>query len=123
MHPSRHSNPDSCESNESLVVDLTDAGEGIRPDLVRKIKVDPAFFVSLSDDDLLDKVSLAAHNFAEALGQGELEAQHYQDVCQREIDKRSEYKEATALLRLYHKTQENLGEDKVSGSLKRNRKS
>ena len=91
----------------------TDAGEGVRPDLICKIKVDPAFFVSLSDDDLLDIVSLAAHNFAEALGQGELEAQHYQDVCQREIDKRTEYKEAAALLRLYHKTQENSGEDGI----------
>ena len=101
------------------MIDRTDAGDPIRPELIRKIKVDPAFFVSLSEEDLLEIVRLGVGSFADVLGEGELEAEHYQEVCQREVDKRREYKEATALLRLYHKSQE----DNVSEGTKKRKTS
>ena len=83
--------------------DGTDAGntvDSISTDLLQRIKNDPAFFISFSDKSLQDGINFDQGQFAIALGKSLVEAEHYQEACQHELDRRTEFREATQLLKL-----------------------
>jgi len=88
--------------------DRTDAGEsveGISSDLLMRIKNDPAFFISFSDENLREVINFESEQFATALGRSASEAEHYQEACQQELDRRMQFKEATELLKLLDRAQ------------------
>lgn len=96
----------SLERNESVEIDGTDAGktvDSISPDLLLRIKNDPAFFISFSDESLQDVINFDGGEFAIALGESAAEAEHKQEACQHELDRRTEFREATQLLKLLEK--------------------
>ena len=98
----------SLERNESMEFDHIDAGEtagSIPSDLLIKIKNDPAFFISFSDENLQDVINFNSELFATALGKSVAEAKHSQEACQQELDRRTEFKEATQLLKLLQRAQ------------------
>ena len=98
----------SLETNESMEFDRTDAGEsaeGISSDLLIRIKNDPAFFISFSDENLREVINFESEQFATALGRSATEAEHYQEACQQELDRRMQFKEATELLKLLDRAQ------------------
>lgn len=83
--------------------DGTDAGntvDSISTDLLQRIKNDPAFFISFSDESLQDVINFDRGQFAIALGKSLVVAEHYQEACQHELDRRTEFREATQLLKL-----------------------
>ena len=94
----------SLEANESLELDGTDAGDitnVISPELLIRVKQDPAFFVSFSDEHLQQVVDVETEALAAGLGRSKPEAKHCQDACQQELDRRTQLREATQLLKLY----------------------
>ena len=99
------------ERNESLEFDRTDAGEtdSISSHLLTRISTDPAFFISFSDDNLQDVINFDPEQFATALYKSLAEAKHKQEACQQELDRRTQFKEATQLLKLLDKAQQNQG--------------
>ena len=101
----------SLETNESMEFDRTDAGEteSISPALLIRIKNDPAFFVSFSDENLQDVINFETEQFSTALGRSLAEAKHSQEACQQELDRRTQFKEATQLLKLLDRAQQNQG--------------
>ena len=99
------------ERNESLEFDRTDAGEtdSISSDLLTRISTDPAFFISFSDDNLQDVINFDPEQFATALDKSLAVAKHKQEACQQELDRRTQFKEATQLLKLLDRAQQNQG--------------
>ena len=91
--------------------DRTDAGEteSISPALLIRIKNDPTFFVSFSDENLQDVINFETEQFATALGKSLAEAKHSQEACQQELDRRTQFKDATQLLKLLDRAQQNQG--------------
>lgn len=88
--------------------DRIDAGEtsdSISSDLLIRIKNDPAFFISFSDENLQDVINFECEEFATALGSSIIEAKHNQEACQQELDRRMQFKEATQLLKLLERAQ------------------
>lgn len=100
----RHSsfNP-SLESNESLEMDHTDASIPISEFLVQQMRKNPIFFVSFSDDQLQTVIDCDLAYLSMVLGGQDKEARHFQETCQRELDKRAEMHEASELIKLYDK--------------------
>lgn len=100
----------SLERNESIEFDGTDAGEtedSIPTDLLHKIKNDPTFFISFSEKNLENVINFDCDQFATALGKSVAEAEYSQETCQRELDRRREFKEATQLLKMLEGVQKN----------------
>lgn len=100
----------SLETNESMEFDRTDAGEtaqNMSSDLLIRIKNDPAFFISFSDESLHDVINYEAEQLATALGRSLTEAQHSQEACQQELDRRMQLREATQLLKLFERARQN----------------
>ena len=89
--------------------DRTDAGETaekISSDLLIRIKNDPAFFISFSDESLCDVINFETEQLATELGRSLTEAQHSQEACQQELDRRMQLREATQLLKLFERAQQ-----------------
>ena len=93
----------SFETNESLELDMLDAGEILPSEIVYKVKSNPAFFVSLSDNELQSIVDVRVEDLSVAIGKNRLDAKIYQEACEKELHRRTEIKEATELLKLYDK--------------------
>lgn len=96
--------------NESMEFDRIDAGEtteNISPDLLIRIKNDPAFFISFSDESLHDVINFETEQLSTALGGSLAEAQHSQEACQQELDRRMQLREATQLLKLFERARQN----------------
>lgn len=111
----------SLEMNESLEFDRIDAGETtetISSDLLIRIKNDPAFFISFSDESLHDVINFETEQLSTALGRSLAEAQHSQEACQQELDRRMQLREATQLLKLFERARQNqdYGNDVQSGN-------
>lgn len=90
--------------------DRTDAGEmtdGIPADLLIRIKNDPAFFISFSDERLQVVINIETDSLATVLGKSVIEAEHIREACQQELDQRIQLREATQLLKLYQRAQQN----------------
>lgn len=100
----------SLETNESMEFDRTDAGEmtdDIPADLLIRIKNDPAFFISLSDERLQVVINIETDSLATVSGKSVIEAEHIREACQQELDRRIQLREATQLLKLYQRAQQN----------------
>ncbi|PFX19277.1 DNA fragmentation factor subunit alpha [Stylophora pistillata] len=108
----------SLETNESMEFDRTDAGEtdGIPPDLLIRMKNDPAFFISFSDERLQDVINIKTDSLATVMGRSVIEAEHIMDTCQQELDRRAQLREATQLLKLLQRAQENQASENESQS-------
>lgn len=94
--------------------DRTDAGitaENISSDLLIRIKSDPAFFISFSDESLQDVINFESEQLATALGRSLAEAKHSQEACQQELDRRTQLREATQLLKLFERARQNQGSE------------
>lgn len=90
--------------------DRTDAGEktdDIPADLLIRIKNDPAFFISFSDERLQVVINIETDSLATVLGKSVIEAEHIREACQQELDRRIQLREATQLLKLYQRAQQN----------------
>lgn len=90
--------------------DRTDAGEtaeNLPSDLLIRIKNDPAFFISFSNESLHDVINFEAEQLATALGRSLTEARHSQEACQQELDSRMQLREATQLLKLFERARRN----------------
>lgn len=115
----------SLEMNESMEFDRIDAGEtteNISSDLLKRIKNDPAFFISFSDESLQDVINFETEQFSTALGRSLAEAQHSQEACQQELDRRMQLREATQLLKLFERARQNqANENDVQSGNKRPR--
>lgn len=115
----------SLEMNESMEFDRIDAGEtteNISSDLLIRIKNDPAFFISFSDESLQDVINFETEQFSTALGRSLAEAQHSQEACQQELDRRMQLREATQLLKLFERARQNqANENDVQSGNKRPR--
>lgn len=105
----------SLEKNESMEFDRTDAGENeennFHSNLLIRIKNDPAFFISFSDEDLQEVIKFDRKQFAADLGKSVIEAEHSQEACQQELDRRREFRDATQLLLLLKRAQEHPGSE------------
>ena len=112
--------------NESMEFDRIDAGEAaenISSNLLMRIKNDPAFFISFSDESLHDVINFELEQLSSALGRSITEAQHSQEACQQELDRRMQLREATQLLKLFERAQQNQAtENDVESGNKRPRK-
>ncbi|XP_032228827.1 DNA fragmentation factor subunit alpha [Nematostella vectensis] len=93
----------SMERNESLDVDFTDAPEPDMARIAQRMQKDPLFFVSLPEDDLRLAIGFEPAELAAVLDRPEREASYYQETCRQELDRRTELREATELLKLYDK--------------------
>lgn len=95
--------------------DRTDAGENeennFHSNLLIRIKNDPAFFISFSDEDLQEVIKFDRKQFAADLGKSVIEAEHSQEACQQELDRRREFRDATQLLLLLKRAQEHPGSE------------
>lgn len=116
----------SLEMNESMEFDRIDAGEteeNISSNLLMRIKNDPAYFISFSDESLRDVINFETEQLSTALGRTLTEAQHSQEACQQELDRRMQLKEATQLLKLFERARQNqANENDVQSGNKRPRK-
>lgn len=115
----------SLEMNESMEFDRIDAGEtteNISPDLLIRIKNDPSFFISFSDESLHDVINFETEQLSTALGRSLAVAQHSQEACQQELDRRMQLREATQLLKLFERARQNqANENDVQSGNKRPR--
>lgn len=107
----------SLETNESMEFDRTDAGEttdNISSDLLIRMKNDPVFFISFSDERLQDVINIKSDQLAAVMGRSLTEAKHSQEACQQELDRRLQLREATQLLKLFERAQQNQGSETKS---------
>ncbi|EDO33409.1 predicted protein [Nematostella vectensis] len=84
-------------------VDFTDAPEPDMARIAQRMQKDPLFFVSLPEDDLRLAIGFEPAELAAVLDRPEREASYYQETCRQELDRRTELREATELLKLYDK--------------------
>lgn len=111
--------------NESMEFDRIDAGEtaeNISSNLLMRMKNDPAYFISFSDESLRDVINFETEQLSTALGRTLTEAQHSQEACQQELDRRMQLREATQLLKLFERARQNqASENDVQSGNKRPR--
>ena len=92
------------ESQESFQgEDQIDGGVQLSSSLRQRILEDPVFFVSLSTEELYTIVDFEIKELQSQLRCPESKVKFYQESCQQEIDRRTDIKETTELLRICQK--------------------
>ncbi|KAM5324153.1 DNA fragmentation factor subunit alpha isoform 1-T1 [Glossophaga mutica] len=89
-------------SQESMDVDETDSGAGLRwKNVARQLKEDLSSIVLLSEEDLQVLVDVPCSDLAQELGQSRITVRGLQNTLQQVLDQREEARQSKQLLELY----------------------
>ncbi|XP_024409985.2 DNA fragmentation factor subunit alpha [Desmodus rotundus] len=89
-------------SQESMDVDETDSGAGLRwKNVARQLKEDLSSIVLLSEEDLQVLIDVPCSDLAQELGQSRVTVQGLQNTLQQVLDQREEARQSKQLLELY----------------------
>ncbi|XP_037021607.2 DNA fragmentation factor subunit alpha [Artibeus jamaicensis] len=89
-------------SQESMDIDETDSGAGLRwKNVARQLKEDLSSIVLLSEGDLQVLIDVPCSDLAQELGQSRVTVQGLQNALQQVLDQREEARQSRQLLELY----------------------
>lgn len=112
----------TTERQESLITiesDMVDGGKPLEAKVKQRIISDPAFYVSL-DEEQLERVTSLEPNFAsKELNKTIEEVRLCQESCERELSRRQELRDAYELMKLYQKLRNTDNEANNESSAKR----